>query len=253
MIIKNPTAGNVLGLRQLWKEAFGDPDTFLDAFFGTAYDPQRCRCMVEGDTVVAALYWLPCEYMEKKVAYIYAVATAVEFRGKGLCHTLMADAHRVLREQGYEGVILSPQCEKLETLYSAMGYRCCCQLREFVCGPQISDLQFNRADLDSYTRLRRSFLPEGSVVQEGVNLDFLATQAKLYVGNGFLLAARVEGDTLIGLELLGDVSVAPALVAALGCGEGRFRTPGCGNNIAMFRPLGGSALPAPGYFGLIFD
>lgn len=253
MTIEKPAASHLEGLRQLWREAFGDEEAFLDAFFGTAYSEDRCRCIVIDGGIAAALHWLPCLHMDKKVAYIYGVATAKAHRGQGLCHTLMADTHRVLKEQGYEGAVLVPQQPKLEALYSSMGYRSCCQVKEFVCGPEISDLQLSRINAAEYAKMRRRLLPDGGVIQEDVNLDFLATQARFYAGHGFVLAAHVQGDTLYGIELLGNTTVAPALVALLGCAEGKFRTPGSGKPFAMYRALGGSTLPAPAYFGLAFD
>lgn len=253
MTIDKPTQAQVPGLRQLWQEAFGDEDAFLDAFFTAAFSPERCRCIVIEETVAAALYWFPCIHQEQPVAYIYGVATAKAHRGKGLCHTLMADTHRILKEQGYAGTVLVPQKESLEALYASMGYTACSQIREFVCGPEISDLQLSRINAAEYAKMRRRLLPEGGILQEDVNLDFLATQARFYAGHGFVLAARVEKDVLQGIELLGNTTVAPALVALLGCAEGKFRTPGQGRNFAMYRPLGGSTLPAPSYFGLAFD
>lgn len=253
MTIDKPTAADLQGLRALWQEAFGDEDAFLNAFFNIAYAEDRCRRIVIDGEVAAALYWFPCLHQEQKVAYIYGVATAKAHRGKGLCHTLMADTHRVLKEQGYEGTVLVPQEAPLEALYHSMGYHTCSQIREFVCGPEISDLQLSRINLQEYAKMRRRLLPEGGVIQEGVNLDFLATQARFYAGHGFVLAAHVKGDVLHGIELLGNASVAPALVALLGCAEGHFRVPGEGKSFAMYRPLLGSTLPAPTYFGLAFD
>ena len=144
MIIETLTSEHEAGLLKLWQEAFGDDDAFLEAFFSTAYSADRCRCIMLDGEIAAALYWMPCEHQGKKIAYIYGVATAKAHRRKGLCHTLMADTHRTLKEQGYEGTILVPQSAELEALYSSMGYSVCSQIREFVCGPQISDLQLSQ-------------------------------------------------------------------------------------------------------------
>ena len=57
MRIDHPTSGEISGLRQLWKEAFGDTAGFLDAFFSTGFSPERCLYAGEGGTVAAALYW----------------------------------------------------------------------------------------------------------------------------------------------------------------------------------------------------
>ena len=89
MTIESPTPSRVASLRSLWKEAFGDGDAFLDTFFATAYLPSRTRCMVEGGEVVSALYWFDCEYSGKRIAYLYAVATAEKHRGRGYCQSLL--------------------------------------------------------------------------------------------------------------------------------------------------------------------
>ena len=68
----------------------------------------------------------------------------------------------------------------------------------------------------------------------------------------FLLAAEHDGDSLTGMELLGNAAAAPGILGALGFSRGHFRTPGTALPGAMFRPLRAGA-DAPGYFGLIFD
>ena len=74
----------------------------------------------------------------------------------------------------------------------------------------------------------------------------------LYAGGDFLLAAEHDGDSLTGMELLGNAAAAPGILGALGFSHGHFRTPGTALPGAMFRPLRPGA-DAPGYFGLIFD
>jgi len=54
MTIDYPT--EAVGLRQLWKEAFGDSDAFLDIFFNHGYSRRRCRCITDGGTVGVRLY-----------------------------------------------------------------------------------------------------------------------------------------------------------------------------------------------------
>ena len=96
-------------------------------------------------------------------------------------------------------------------------------------------------------------IESGGVLQEGENLAFLATQAELYIGQNCLLAAIRDGNTLIGLELLGDHQLAPGIVQTLGYAMGCFRIRGQRKPFAMYLPLGGSSLAAPTYFGLAFD
>jgi predicted acetyltransferase len=108
MRIDAPTTAQIPALRALWKEAFADEDVFLDIFFSASFSPERCRCLTVQDQLAAALYWMDCSAGEAKLAYIYAVATAKAYRGRGLCRALLEDTHAVLKRMGYAGAILVP-------------------------------------------------------------------------------------------------------------------------------------------------
>ena len=48
-------------LKALWKEAFGDSDSFIDLFFKNAYDPKRCRFFLNDATQLAVTHQIPAE------------------------------------------------------------------------------------------------------------------------------------------------------------------------------------------------
>lgn len=251
-MIDFPTTDLIPQLRTVWKECFGDSDEFLDSFFSAGFSPSRCRYLTVDGQVAAVLYWFDVSCKGKRMAYLYAVATAPVFRGQGLCRRLMKDTHSHLTLRGYHGAMLVPDGEGLSRMYAGMGYRSCTTIREFACAAGTEPVPIYRIAPEEYVRLRRTFLPEDGVVQEGENLAFLEKQAEFYTGPGFLLAARQEEDTLLGLELLGSPDAAPGILSALGLAYGKFRTPGQGIPFAMFLPLKETA-PVPGYFGLAFD
>ena len=230
-------------LRRLWKLAFGDTDAFLDSFFATAYSPDRCRFLTDNGQVTAALYWFDCQCGGQKFAYLYAVATHPDFRGRGLCRTLMADTQALLKQRGYSGVLLVPQEEPLRRMYEKMGYRNATRVSEIFSAAG-KPVAIRPVDGAEYSRLRRRYLPEGGVIQEGENLRFLEKTVRLYAGEDFLLAD--------GMELLGSAEKAPGILAALGRPEGTFRIPGEEIPFAMFLPLTADAV-CPRYFGLAFD
>lgn len=251
MIIEHPTAADLPALYSLWREAFADPEEFIESFIRTALCAQRCLvARVEG-RVAGMLHWFDCSCRGLPVAYVYAVATHKDFRSRGICHELMAKLHSLLSARGCAGSLLVPGSEALVAFYEKMGYETFCAMDDFVCAPCGEPAQLHPIDPAAYGKLRRQYLPEGAVVQEGENLDFLATQCKLYQGSDFLLAARKEGSRLLGLELLGNASAAPAILLALGCGEGVFRRFGSGRPFGLYRPL--TAAPAPTYFAFAFD
>lgn len=247
-----PTEDMIPRLRTLWKDAFGDSDTFLDSFFSTAYHSNRCRIATVDGNLAAALYWFDCSIDGQTCAYIYAVATDEKYRGNGACHTLLADTHRHLKELGYKSALLVPGSEGLVHLYEGCEYEMCTRISEIKCSAENLEISVTEISKDEYAALRPAFLPKNSVLQENENLDFLTTQAKFYTGDKFLLTGTIENDNLYGIEFLGDISLAPGVVAALDCKDGTLRTPGKDMPFAMFHALEDDAVE-PAYFGLAFD
>lgn len=244
MNIDYPTPAQIPQLRQLWQEAFNDTDSFLDKFFGTAFASDRCLCATVGCGVAAMAYWFTCgEY-----AYIYAVATAKKYQGKGICHALMEKTHEILTQRGYAGCILVPGEESLRRFYRGMGYENFGGVHEFECeaGPPLPLRKLSTAE---FAQLRRTVLPEGGVIQEGENLAFLSHWASYYEGENALVTAIWEDGELKVMELLGHEQTAPGIVASLGAECGSFRMPG-NTPYAMHKPLNQNRKPK--YFAFCF-
>lgn len=252
MKFEHPSPCHLPQLRKLWQEAFGDTDEFLDCFYGTAYAPDRCLCALEEDSVSAVLYWIDCTLDAQKLAYIYAVVTDPACRGRGLCRQLMAKTHDLLAARGYAGAVLVPQEESLRKMYAGMGYRDAGGLQVFRCAAGDSPVCVTAIGPAEFAAVRKTLLPEASVIQEGEGLSFLAKLLQFYKGEDFLLAAYAEGGVLVGMELLGNPGAAPGILKALGFAGGIFRTPGRERPFAMFHPLAETA-KIPGYFGFAFD
>ena len=251
MRIDYPRPEQVPQLRRLWQLSFGDSVAFIDLFFRTGYAPERCRCVTTDAQAAAALYWFDVSCEGQKMAYIYAVATHPNHRGKGLCRALIADTHALLAKQGYAGTLLVTDGDSLRQMYARLGYRDCSSVSEFTCAAGEA-LSVHAVAAEEYAALRRKLLPAGGVVQEGENLSYLESYARFYAGADFLLAAASDGDALHGTELLGNRGAAPGILGALGYASGRFRSPGDDVAFAMFRPLIPDAKP-PRYLGLAFD
>ncbi len=248
MIIKEPA--DTAGLRHLWRQTFGDPEVFLDLFFTKAYDPRRCRCVYDADRPVAMLYWFDCFWENRKLAYLYAVATEEDYRNRGLCRKLMEDTHRQLEDRGYAGCILVPGEPGLFGFYERLGYETAGRIAEYTCTAG-EPVALQQIDASRYAALRRDYLPPKGVIQTGPMLALLAGYASFYAGDGFILAAHGTKDQLTVCELLGKGD-APGILGALGCREGRFRGPGGDRPFAMLRRFDGQPVKEV-YFGLALD
>ncbi len=251
MNINAPKTHEIPQLRRLWQEAFGDEDKFLDAFFASAFSPERALCARCGDRIAGALYWFSCECSGRRIAYIYAVATLKAYRGQGICRALMAAAHERLKRLGYSGAILVPGEKSLFDFYGRIGYETATSIRKLTCASSGEAVPINHIDKTEYANLRRQYLPENGVIQEHENLDFLATQMQFYKGTDFIMAATVDGDTLYCPEILGNTEKIEQITAVFGCKTGHFRTTGGNTPFAMYYALDKN--PQPQYFGLAFD
>ena len=256
--IGEPLSSQRNGLRLLWKEAFGDDDSFLDMFASTAFSASRCRCVTKDDTVIASLYWFDCTFQGEKIAYIYAVATAKNFRGQGLCHALMEDTHKHLAKLGYAAVLLAPATDALFSFYKSLGYKTATYVDE-ISIPADTLVSLDKTDIlvhslkaNEFLKIRNKLLPKGSVLQENENLDFLAAQAQFFAGKDFLLTARIEGTHLHGIEFLGDTTLLPEIVHILHCKSACIRTLGKDKAFTMYFPFKNNFV-VPKYFGFIFD
>ena len=252
MRIGAPTKEHIPALKKLWQEAFGDSESAIDTFFEAAFCTDRCVLATDNGQVLGALYWLECEYRERPVAYLYAIATAKAHRGKGVCHSIMEYTNKRLRELGYIGAVLVPGSKELFSFYEAMGYSTFSTVSEPKLNASQRSIELRKINATEYAEIRRELLPKNSVIQEKENLRYIEKEAELYTGNGFLLACYREKSILYGMELLGDASLAGDILFTLGCKEGSFRTVGEGRPFAMYLPLD-RGYPSPEYFGLAFD
>lgn len=233
-------------LRTLWTQCFGNEDDWIGCFFATAFSPERCRVLIRQGQLAAALCWMDVSCDGRKLAYLYAIATAPEFRRQGLCRELTKLTHKALARQGYAGAILVPAEDALRTLYEKLGYVNFGGVTNLhaQAGTPVPLRPLAPAE---YSALRRTLLPAGGVIQENGAVEFLASGTKLYAGEDCLLA--MAGG--FGVELLGNPDAASGVLAALGLAQGAFRIPGT-SPFAMFHPLKDDGW-MPGYFGLAFE
>ena len=235
-------------LKTLWQTAFHEPMEAINGFFANGFSPDRCRYLTENGRPVSALYWFDCEYDGGKLAYIYAVATDPEHRGKGLASKLMQDTHAYLKALGYAGAVLKP-ASGLFPFYERLGYVTSGYIRRFVAEANDIPLPLKELSAEEYGLLRRSYLPQNGIRQEGVTLTFLHTFAKFYAaGNSIFCLAK---DEPVFFEYLGNPNTAPNILAALGIKTSEIPTIGDEIPFAMFHPL--NCTKIPGYLGISLE
>lgn len=251
MIINAPHTTDIPALGQLWQQAFGDTDAFLDSFFQTGFSPARSRCIKQNGQLAAALYWFDCQWEGKKLAYLYAVATEQAFQGKGLCRALTEDTHRHLNDLGYAGAVLVPGNKGLFSLYEKLGYTPFCPMQTVTVTAMDKPADLRPISADTYRLLREHLLPASSVAQEKEALAFAATFCEFYSGENMLMCLSREDDTLYFQEYLGNPKYLGNIIKTLRAKKGIVPLPG-GSPVAMYHSLTPNK-ETPAYFGIALN
>lgn len=245
MTINAPTAAQIPHLRQLWKQAFEDTDAFLDGFFSKGFSLKRSRCVTLDGIPVAVLYWFDFRWQDKKLAYLYAVATHTAYQGQGLCRALMEDTHRHLLSLGYHSSVLVPGSRQLFSLYKKLGYQPFCPMETVTAEPGGHPANIRSIDHATYEELCQSYLPQDGVIPAGSTLEFFASYGQFFAGENTLFCLSREDDTVYFEEFWGDRACIPEILTALQAGKGVLRLPGGNMPFAMYRSLTqDSALPS---------
>ena len=108
---------------RLWNEVFGDSNEFISAFMDNHYAESNMLYIESCDRLLSMLHLIPFELCETRVAYIYAVATDCNARGKGYATQLINKAIQKAKNEGYKAVITLPADSRLTEFYARFGFR----------------------------------------------------------------------------------------------------------------------------------
>jgi GNAT superfamily N-acetyltransferase len=108
--------------------AFGDSDDYLNNFYTTYYRPERVLVLEEDGEVRSMTTWFDTALRlpngaAYRAAYLYAVATHPDCRGRGLAAKLLAGADDYFRGQNIPLVTTVPAEPSLHRFFGANGFR----------------------------------------------------------------------------------------------------------------------------------
>lgn len=214
--IRQSEVGDVPALKRLWQLAFGDEQGYIDHFFAVYYQPQRMLVLAEGGLVRAMTAWFDMpivtttgEYVPS--AYLYAVATDPEVRGKGFAGRLLAWTGDWLRERGVQCLTTVPASPSLHTFFGQNGFaeQFVLTQREYRRTGWGQRVALTPVDGCRYGRLREKLLSGTTHVaysaaalayQEGVCT--LSGGGLYQLGERGCACAELNGDTLVVKELI---------------------------------------------------
>lgn len=110
-------------IRSLWQSVFGDSREVVDTFLERHYNADLSLTEQVDGRVVAMLHIVPMRDSEGlQAAYIYAVATAPQYRGRGCATRLIKRALQIAQERGCDYSFLIPANDSAKALYLRLGF-----------------------------------------------------------------------------------------------------------------------------------
>ncbi len=269
---------DVSRLRELWKLAFGDEDDYIDHFFQRYYSPERMLVLEENNVVQAMTAWfdMPLVSAQGAVypsAYLYAVATHPDCRGRGLAGQLLSFADRWLKEQGFVCVTTVPARADLHVFFAQNGFEECFALeqQEYTALPSQQEISLEQVSAAEYGRLRELLLNgtdhvaySQSALEYQQGVCSLSGGGLYRVGECGCVCVEVAGDEVYVKELLSPTGDRDTVLTAIAkrhpAKKYWVRNPYTGQRskweFAMIKwlvPNADRKLPEGAYLGLAFD
>ena len=128
-MIRFSNDGDKATLKNIWQSGFFDDQNTVDTFFDKGENLFKCLVYADGEKPVAAMYIFDCTLNRGengyKSAYLYALSTLPEYRGKGIMTSLIKYAEDYLGEKGYDYLFLAPSENSLCKYYEKLGFLPC--------------------------------------------------------------------------------------------------------------------------------
>ena len=275
-------AGEAPLLRPLWRECFGDGETFTSLYEQAMFRPDRVELAVADGEAVAMVTVLPaCLHTAGGEALsagcVYGVATREAHRGRGLATALLGEALRRRLGISMDCVAVVPDTPDLFPYYRrAMGAETAFYVRELVLDAgdlgEYAPLAPAKAEAEDYLARRRAALRGRTCLDwDRAAVEVQGDICRMEGGDLYRFpdapgccaaVERGEGGLLLVRELLAPEALLPrclrGLLAAFGCTGAEVRLPAwsgasLGGRTEPFAMLTGLVLPEAEAAYLGFD
>lgn len=256
-IIREYRENDTEALSGIWQSVFGDDPRYIHAFFSLL--PRTGAGAVaekDGKPAAMAFAMTGINYGDKSCAYIYAVATLPEHRGRGLGEAVS----RAAAEYSGADIICTMPAE--DGLYRWYGEILGLEDNLYISETELSpaaNCALTPISAEEYHVLREKYLSSLPHVSfNKAHIELLEALCLCYGGGLYrcgdtILAAQSDGQTCRVVEALGShtETASAALGAQLNVQKTILRRPTLtGSRFVAFRP---KTLPAGCYWGPVFD
>lgn len=224
---------DVPGIVRLSGEAFGDEEAFVRRSIDVWAGPGQVYVALDNEDVVAQLFAVPCWAAGQPGVYLYALATAPEWRKGGVMSALMQYAEEAEAQKGARFAALIPASEPLYGYYEKRAYTKKVLLRHLkkeVMPQQMDEVDFTPFTPQVFAALRAryietpyvDFTPEryGEVLADVYESGGLCAQS----GEGYAVCFE-QRENLVVAEMFAKNDVAAeGLLAGLARKTGKTKT-----------------------------
>jgi len=186
--------GDIPGLKKLWRECFGDKDSYIDSFFDALFAGEAVILAEENGMLCGASFFLMAALWTPQgasdIRYVYALATDPRFRGRGIAGNLLREASCRYKAP----LVAQPADESLaEGFYAPLGYaRDFCLECRTVCHGQGGSYLAENAGAEDYMRLRdahfkKRYAERGYVAWPFSHIAFAIAQHRAEGGDALLV------------------------------------------------------------------
>lgn len=126
MKILHPNNNDIFFLKEMWKNIFGDTESYVDLFFSEVQTAESTLVVKLQNKVIAMVFYpeYSCNIggKETKCGYICGAATLPEYRGQGVMGKLLNAALEDMKSRNYGACVLIPAGESLFNYYKKFGF-----------------------------------------------------------------------------------------------------------------------------------
>ena len=183
------------GLKKIWKNAFADPDWYINFFFENRFKPENTLVYLDNGPPVSMFFMLPAQIningSYKNVHYVYGVSTLSTFQGRGYSTALLKYANDNMPDD-ISATFLTPATPSLFDFYKKQGYENAFFVKELNLTKNdlenipASSFGFKMLDAPCYTTIRdKAFEGHGYVKWDIPAMEYMLAENELLGGKAY--------------------------------------------------------------------
>lgn len=205
-MMRNSNTNDIQELKKLWKDCFGDEDSYINNFFASMYNGEHVLLAEKDGMLMGASFFLPAKLYQngiwQDIRYVYALATDRHYRGRGVARTLLHYAN-----EWYGAPLVAEPADKelADGFYEPLSFARSFYLSEYhMKMPQYGLRAAEKmpdilpADAETYCRIRdKKLLQEGYAAWPPAHAAFAIAEHQRNGGGALQVCSEAEENIIL--------------------------------------------------------